>query len=413
MADLPVRIAGDPGHVADHNAIHTWLNGQGYDEGHDILADHIGYPGGTANFLRADGTWASPGGAQGSPGFTTAMGHQYVRASGGSDANDGASPATAKATISAAHTALPTNGGTIWLSEGTHLITSQVNISKRGVALRGAGRTATRLKCGTADLHMIYWTGPDGGAFDFSVSDGSGTDFAGPFVARGRSGIWVDGAQEVVFNNLRFDGFGIGAATGLSFDAGPAALRILTPTGFADWLKFSNIVFRRCYRGVAGSSGNNGSFYGCDFYSDGEERVLIEKRTATGGAGSTYHFINCHFAGSGNANRWCVRLEHGAGSSAPYRLGTSFIKCVWEMSAATQQFGGAYVNGSEVLFDDTTMSSGSIPMVRCGPDAGGVVWGRYHGPDPVLQVTTGNTGAMRAWRPTDDSGVAGSGIAVI
>jgi len=379
-----------------------------HHEDQNIL-DHTNFPGGSANFLREDGTWASPGTASGSSGFNTAMGHQYVRASGGSDANDGASPNTAKATIAAAHTALPSNGGTIWLSEGTHTISSQVTISKRAVSLIGAGRTATRLKCGTAGIHMIHWTGADGLMMNMSVTDGSGNDFGGSVLGEGLSGVWIDGGQEMGMYHVRFDGFGLSSSTGLSFDSGPAALRILTPVGFADWQVYNDIVFRNCYRGVAASSGNNGAFNNCQFYGEGEERVLIEKRTATGGAGATFHFNNCHFAGSGNASRYAVRIEHGAGSSSPYRMGTTFVHCRWEMSIQTVQLGGCYVNGSEVLFDDSTLSSGSIPTVTCGPDAAGVRFGRYAGPDPLLQVPTGNTGAMRTWVTADDTGTVASG----
>ena len=410
MADLPQRTAGETGHVTDHNLLHAWLNNPlGYNEGQDILTGHVGFPGGTANFLRADGTWASPGGAAGSPGFNTAMGWQFVRAAGGSDANDGASPNTAKATIAAAHTALPTNGGTIWLSEGTHTINSQVNISKRGVALVGSGRTATRIKCGTAGIHMIYWTGADGFASRFSMTDGTGGDYGGTVLGRALSGIWFDNSQESSVYTLRFDGFGIGAGTGLSFDAGPAAIRILTPNAFGDWMAFYDIIFRRCYRGLALSSGNNATFNNCVFYSDGEERVYIEKRTATGGAGATYHFQDCHFAGSGQANRWAVRIEHGAGATSPYRMGTTFTHCRWELSAATTGLGGCYVNGSEVLFDESTITSGSIPTVRCGPDAAGVRFGRYAGPDPRLEVSAGNTGAMRTWQTANDTGTTANG----
>lgn len=408
MADLPARSVGVAGHVADHNAIHSWLNAQGYDEGHDLLADHIGFPGGTANFLRADGTFASPGGAAGSPGFNTAMGHQYVRASGGSDSNDGASPSTAKATIQAAHNALPTNGGTIWLSEGTHLITSQIEISKRGVALIGTGRTASRLKCGTANIHMVHWTGADGFCSNFVVTDGSDGSFGQPLVARGLSGIWLDNAQEMVMLSVRFDNFGMGAATGLSFDAGPAALRIETQTGFGDWMGFFQLIFRSCYRSISGTSGNNGRFVDCAMYGSGEERVYIEKRTATGGAGATFHFLGCHFAGSGSANRWSVRLEHGTGSTAPHRLGTTFTGCIFELSAATTGIGGAYVNGTEVSFDHTMCTTGAKPTVRTGPDAGECKFGHWIGPTPRLESPVGNNN-LRSWVPTDHSGTVASG----
>jgi hypothetical protein len=79
---------------------------------------------------------------------------------------------------------------------------------------------------------------------------------------------------------------------------------------------------------------------------------------------------------------------------------------------ATTGIGGAYVNGTEVFFDDSIISSGTKPTVRCGPDAGGVNFGRYIGPAPRLEVTTGNTAAMRAWTTNDDSGTVASGALV-
>jgi hypothetical protein len=246
------------------------------------------------------------------------------------------------------------------------------------------------------------------------MTDGTGSDFGGTVLGRALSGIWFDNAQEVGVYHIRFDGFGLGAATGLSFDAGPAAIRVLTPSAFGDWMVFYDIVFRRCYRGLALSSGNNATFNNCAFYSDGEERVLIEKRVGGNGAqGATFHFQDCHFAGSGQANRWAVRIEHGVGSTSPWRMGCTFTHCRWELSTQTTGLGGAYVNGTEVLFDESTTTSGSLPTVRCGPDAAGVRFGRYVGPDPRLEVTAGNTGAMRTWRPTDDSGVVGNGIVAV
>jgi hypothetical protein len=256
---------------------------------------------------------------------------------------------------------------------------------------------------------MFHWTGADGWCQNFAITDGTGGDFGGTVLGRGLSGIWLDNAQEMVMMNVRFDGFGIGAPTGASFDAGPAGLRAETPAAFADWMYFFGCIFRRCYRGAALTSGNNGNFVGCAFYSDGEERVRLEKRSATGGDSASFQFVDCHFAGSGQANRWSVVLEHGTGASSPYRLGVGFTHCKFELSAATTGLGGVYVNGTEVFFNATQTSSGSIPTVRCGPDAAGVRFGQYTGPDPRLEVTAGNTGAMRSWRPTDDSGTTASG----
>lgn len=411
MADLPTNIVPGvtTGHATDHAALAQYLNNQvGFDEGQSILS-HIGFPGDATQFLAGDGAFRVPagGGGGGTPGFTTAMGWQFVRASGGNNANDGTSPLSAKATIQAAHDALPSGGGRIWLSEGTHNISAQQNITKRGVAIIGTGRASTILKCITNGIHMIHWTGRDGFAGNFAISDGSAGDFAAPMVGRGLSGIWVDDAQEFMALDLRFDNFGMGAATGLNFDSGPAGIRMVCTTGFGDWHHIYKCDFRQCYRGLALSSGNNGYVHGCNFYSGGENRVMGEKRTATGGNDCEFHFNQCTFAGSGNVNRFAVTIDHTASSGN--RMGWSFVDCVMEISTATEALGGWYVNATEILFDDIVMSGGAKPYVRCGPDASGVRFGRFYGPTPRVEVPTGNTGAMRIWQPTDDSGTTANG----
>jgi hypothetical protein len=406
MADLPQRTAGETGHIVDHNAIATWLNTQGYNEGQDVL-NHSGFPGGSTNFLRADGTWASPGGASGSPGFTTAFGWQFVRASGGSDANDGASPATAKATIAAAHTALPTNGGTIWLSEGTHIISSQVNITKRGVRLIGVGRNGTVLKCGATGIHMIHWTGWDGYMTGFTITDGSADTYT-PMIGRGLSGIWLENCDETLIFDVRWDGFGIGSTAGTSFDAAPAGLRVLTPNGFADWLHFYKCDFRSCYRGCALSSGNNGYFDGCNWWGAGIDRVYGEKRTSPGGNDCEFHFNQCTFAGSGSTTRYAVYITTTDASAT--RIGWTFDNIIMEISTATDAAGGFWVDGRECTFDNVMVSSGSVPYVHATSRATDVRWGRYGGLQPRLEQASG--GSIRSWIPTDDSGTLASGHVV-
>lgn len=49
-----VRAGNDPSHTNERTPVT-----------HDILTKHSGFPGGTANFLREDGTWALPGGGGG------------------------------------------------------------------------------------------------------------------------------------------------------------------------------------------------------------------------------------------------------------------------------------------------------------------------------------------------------------
>lgn len=106
MADLQQRAAGDAGHVADHNAIATWLNAQGFDEGHSILPpSHTGFPGDATQFLRGDGIWAIPPGGGGSSTVPTNTYVIYV------------SPGSS---IQTAVNALPAQGGAIVLMPGLH-----------------------------------------------------------------------------------------------------------------------------------------------------------------------------------------------------------------------------------------------------------------------------------------------------
>lgn len=59
LAELPAALITDT-ELAAELALYSTLN-------HDILAGHAGFPGGTTNFLRADGTFAQPAGGSGGP----------------------------------------------------------------------------------------------------------------------------------------------------------------------------------------------------------------------------------------------------------------------------------------------------------------------------------------------------------
>lgn len=63
----------------------------------------------------------------------------------GSDAANGLTPGTAKATLSAALDALPSSGGTISLGSGIHRLPSTITASRNRVRVVGAGRPATSL----------------------------------------------------------------------------------------------------------------------------------------------------------------------------------------------------------------------------------------------------------------------------
>ncbi len=97
---------------------------------------------------------------------------QYVSPNG-NDSNDGLSWGTAKATITAAYTALPpcgygsrtwSNCGTIYLAAGAWSVSSEISISSPFVQIRGRGEQATR----------ILWTGTSGAAFYFTASPFNG-----------------------------------------------------------------------------------------------------------------------------------------------------------------------------------------------------------------------------------------------
>jgi hypothetical protein len=411
MADLPQRTAGETGHVNDHNLLHAWLNSPlGFNEGQDILTGHVGFPGGSSLFLRADGSWASPGGAAGSPGFTTAFGHQYVRASGGSDTNDGASPATAKATINAAHTALPTNGGTIFLSEGAHLISSTQTISKRGVKLIGAGKTATRLKANAAGLVGLRWTGSDGYAANFVITDGTNGDWGTSF-GWYHTGIWMDGGGQTRLDNIRFDGIGKNQARGLNWANGPAGLRISEDTGvgFGDWCLYSDLFFRDCYRSIAISSGMSGAFIaGASFGCTEEHVYALKQASAPGGNDLGHRFFRFGFTGSAS-NQFQVRIDHNNISPGPgaYTGGFEFMMTGHEFSGAASGYGAFYVNLTKCRIWNTTYTAvtSTGPMVRFGPVASNNVVGPYVSEgNPIFEVPAGSNLGNPLWRPQDWTG---------
>jgi hypothetical protein len=68
----------------------------------------------------------------------------------GDPANDGLSPGAALSDLAAAVAALPTGGGTIILSAGTHNITTIAE--RNGVTLRGAGREVTKLRIASGSM---------------------------------------------------------------------------------------------------------------------------------------------------------------------------------------------------------------------------------------------------------------------
>lgn len=119
--------------------------------------------GGTAAFLRADGSWVAPpgGGTGGAPGGS--VGQLQVNAGGGAFGgisnisltsivqpfnvlNFGADPtgvAASDSAVAAAIAALPFNGGTVYFPEGTYKLSAIDTTTKQNVNLVGAGEFAT------------------------------------------------------------------------------------------------------------------------------------------------------------------------------------------------------------------------------------------------------------------------------
>jgi hypothetical protein len=405
---LSPRSIGDIEHLSDHNVLAR-------------LSDISATTPESGQVLKWNGSaWAPGTDEQGSggTGFAANFNYQYV-IPGNSDANNGRSPDTAKGTIQAAHDALVNTGlpegGKIFLGPGTHTISSTVNITENGIQVIGAGEYATRVRITTSGIVGFLVTGHFAQFKDFELTDLS-SPTEGNSGINAKTGIELNGARKALISRVRFNGIGQTADLGLDWANGPAALRVHGPTFFGDWTVVFNCDFRRCYRGMAVSSGANGWVIGCPFYSGTkEEKVYILKQGGADGynAGDSvaWRFHGCHFTSSKQEEGgYSVKIDKTAAGGTSGHI--QFTECFTEISGAAGGWGQYYSNLQDVCWVGCTFGAPAQstpsggPSIRVGTSAAENICGPYTGVgSQVFQRESGASAtALQVWQATDYTG---------
>jgi hypothetical protein len=397
-------IAGSTDHPELHNESNEVVNLIDYDS---LVAAGAG----TVLKKQEGGLWAAGSDLQASSGtgWGVDMGYRFVASSGGSDTNDGLSPDTAMATLAAAAADLPTSGigqgGTIILGKGEHVVN---NLTISGaVTIQGLGRSTTRIKTTTNGAFGIKFTSFYSGIRDLQITDRSeaGSGINGSYA------LWYDGVREGFAERILFDGWADTYSGATDFDSVPACLKIEGTAQFADWMLFDHIR-TRANGGVSVmiSPGCNGWLRNSAL--GGNRESLWINRQALGGVGESiaWRIAETQFIGGGTgASDYSVRVDHESGYSGTKRAGVKFISCFLEISAATGDTNGFYIDLDEVLFDDMTMGVAAMGAGRKAltVDADGeVIFGPYAvgEMDPANDVEVLSGGSLTMWQPTDWTG---------
>lgn len=271
---------------------------------------------------------------------------------GGDDAQNGQVSSEPKASLAAAHTALPAGGGAIFVLPGT-VVANNVVFTKP-VKLEGAGPAGSVvLSITTTDATGVTLSGD--GATNSAVRD---LCFQDDVVGdHARTGLQIDGAQDITLDSLWFNNIGDGDTAGQAAATRPAGLRITGDGSYADWIKLVNSKFRNCYTGLLieqDTSGANGFVSNCDFYGSAIAEHIYHN------GGDAWSFSGLWLA-SGPSGGYQVRLVDGGGCKF------TGVNC--ELSAAAAPGDHFFhVGTSRNLFANVFMNGGGH-LSTVTPDA--------------------------------------------
>lgn len=353
--------------------------------------------------LRSDFDSHGPHGASGAAGFAD-IGHRYV-STNGSNSADGLSPATAHKSIQESHDSLQQSGvgrgGLIWLGKGEH-VCNNVDITNWSTSLIGAGENTTRLLITQNGAYGLKVTGERCKLRDFSITDRSN---AGSSV-KAKTAIWLDDAQETVVENVFVDGLGDDYTGGKDFDDMPAAIRVSGISEFGDWITLRRIRTRNVGgSGLLVQSGSNGWVDKCIFGGE-YESVWVKRRDHNVGKSCSWRFLQTQFLGGGpGSDDYSVRLESDI-SDHHGRL--HFIGCFLELSGATNNSNGFYVDLTDVQFTscmfDFAGASDGKKLLRVGPHGQVVVDAYVHNGVDAGDFVVDAGGSLSCWSPKDYTG---------
>lgn len=207
----------------------------------------------------------------------------------GSDSDDGLSPGAALLNLATAVTALPTGGGTVVLSAGTHNTTALPNRS--GVTYRGAGREVTKVRIASGSLL----------------------------------------APTAMLSELVFEGIDIATNGGHMFDLGA--------TGSLHYAKFVDCTLTTSAAGSSlvkqAGSGNfqENLWLNCDFNRLAASTVPAFDIVNTAGSANANAWKHCRMNGNNNATAPAWRIEASVNGSYAYDN-------IWEDVVGEQNAGG-------------------------------------------------------------------------
>jgi hypothetical protein len=372
-------------------------------------------------------TFAAGGGG----GATGIAGIQFVRATGGSDSNDGLTIGTAKATIAAAVAALPTagtaNGGWVVVLPGVHTVNAPISITQSGVYIVGWGdNRACRVQVGSG-------VGTGRAAFEFDGDYGTGGVRNLKLISTSTSthhmGVLVEQAQAITISDCVFQNFGfsLSPATNADMVTGPCAIQIRgIGTENSDWHKIINTHIFQCYRGlVMPGGGSNCKAIGGEWYDCLREAAYMRRAFAawngqsSGIASARCWFTDIYMVGEYGQNaNYLVRIEADS-AVASKAVGCRFTDCETEIvnNAGANWGHHMFIDGESTIINGHDFTGGQANgtpdpphAIRFGPQGKNNRVGPYTasaqgGGTPYFSRDAAATGNA-IWQPSDFTGAA-------